>query len=351
VVRRGHAATFLPGILERAVHDGLRQRTGGAYAPWSDVVEVDDQFAVVAGGSDVVPETMDTVAEAGVDILRHLAEDGVPRPWLHEAVEARLKGLQGNEASFQAARTAAYAALSGRVPQSLEELIDELRETDPEQVDEVLRELWTTLLVGLPEGARPADEVPLVTFPESEPGGVGPRHRHVNWPAEVTTFAVDDQAVETGTVLAARRLPLDEVVALLSWRDGTRQVVGRDGSVVEMEARQWYGGAALAEALDQAVPAELHLPMPDRTVTFRRMGLPQRLLFAFARWSNTKAGLVTMLSACALIGLYAVIRGHGELGTVFLLLCALLGAQLWRVEGGLLPRPAGTPDATPDLSP
>ena len=87
---RTHEATFLPGVLERAVHDGLREVTGGVYGPWSSMTEVDDQHLVVAGGSDVVPEILSNVATAGVDVVRRLATDGVPRAWVEEAVQHRL---------------------------------------------------------------------------------------------------------------------------------------------------------------------------------------------------------------------------------------------------------------------
>jgi hypothetical protein len=332
VVRRSHAASFLPGILERAVHDGLRQRTGGAYAPWSSMVEVDDQLAVVAGGSDVVPETRTTAGPAGLAVLDQLVEEGVPRAWVHEAVEQRLARLQTPEAAFQVAREAAYAALSARVPQSLEELVEELRATDPGQVDLAVRELRSSLLVGLPEGATPDVSTPPITFAEVEPTSSGRRHRHVNWPADASTFSVDDGAVEVGTVVTARRLAVSDVVAMFAWRDGTRELVGRDGSRLEMDPHQWYGAAELTRDLDDAVPAELHVPMADRETTFRRMGIPQRASEAFVRWATTKAGLVTLMACCGLLAVWSLLKSHVVVAGVFLALGLVIGAQRYRLE-------------------
>jgi hypothetical protein len=351
VVSRTHEASFLPVMLERAVHDGLRQSTGGAYGPWADLMEVDDQHVVVAAGSEVVPEILGSVAKAGVDVARHLAEQGVPRAWVQEAVEYRLQRLDSPSAVVDVALESAYAALSGRVPKSHEELLDELRYTNPAGVDLAAQELYATLLLGVPENAGLPRGVDLVTFPEVVPSGAGRRHSHVNWPADLTTFSADAELVETVNGLAARQMRISDVVGLLTWRDGTRRLVRRDGSVLEMEARQWIGGEDLARTLDAAVPEELHLQMPDREVTFRRMSLTERCAIGFARVANTKPGLIAMLSATALLTLWLLLAGHRVLGAVLLMLTASLAAQLWRTQiGGRLTRiqeAAASPAAAP----
>jgi hypothetical protein len=339
VVSRTHEASFLPAILERAVHDGLRQRTGGAYGPWSSMSEVDDRHLVVAGGADVVPEVLPTVCTAGVEVVHQLAEDGVPRAWVEEAVQHRLSRLDSPAALVDVALESAYAVLSDRVPMSHDELLDQLRGTDPRLVDAAARELEATLLVGLPEGATLHEGLKVVSFPETEPAGEGRRHSHVNWPADLTTFSADATVAEEVSGLTARALRIDEVVGLFAWRDGTRRLVGRDGTVLEMEARQWIHGDRLAATIDAAVPDDLHLPMPDREVTFRRMSPAERAAVGFARAANTKLGLIVLLSVTSLLTLLSVVSGHRLMAFVLLVLTASLGAQLWRVEGGQL----GTP--------
>ncbi len=340
VVTRTHEATFLPGILERAVHDGLRQSTGGAYAPWSSMVEVDDQHLVVGGGSNVVPEILTTIANAGLDVVTRLAEDGVPRPWVEEAVQQRLGRLDSPAAMADVALESAYAVLSDGVPLSHEEMLDQLRGTDPQLVDHAARELESTLLVGLPENAKLARGLKLVSFPEAEPVSEGKRHSHVNWPADLSTFSAHNELAEAVNGLAARSMRIEDVVGLFAWRDGTRRLVGRDGSVLEMEARQWVDGDGLAQALDAAVADDLYIPMPDREVTFKRMGVAERCAIGFARAANTKPGLIVLISVMVLLTLLSVVGGHRFVAFVLLVLSACLGAQLWRIEGGQLgPRP------------
>jgi hypothetical protein len=334
VVSRTHEATFLPGVLERAIHDGLRQTTGGAYGPWASMAEVDDQHLVVGGGSDTVPETLATVAGAGVDVVRRLAAEGVPRAWVEEAVQHRLTRLDSPAALADVALEAAYAVLSDRVPLSHEEMLDRLRGTDPQLVDVAARELEATLLVGAADDVRLPRGLKLVSFPQTEPVCESRRHSHVNWPADLSTFAADQQVAETVTGASARAMRICDVAGLFAWRDGTRRLVARDGSVLEMEARQWLHGDRLAATLDAAVPDDLHLPMPDREITFSRMGLPERCAIGFARSANTKPGLIVLLSVTLLLTVWSMVGGHRSVAVVFLLLTATLGAQLWRVEGG-----------------
>jgi len=336
VVSRTHEATFLPAILERSVHDGLRQQTGGAYAPWSSTAEVDDQHLVIGGGSDVVPEILGNVAAAGMDVIHRLAREGVPRAWVEEAVQQRLTRLDSPAALADVALEAAYAALSSRVPLTHEELLDQLRHTDPELVDNAARELEASLLVGLPDDANLARGLELVSFPEAEPAGEGKRHTHVNWPADLSTFSVDATLAERVNGAAASAMSIADVVGLFSWRDGTRRLVGRDGSVLEMEPRQWMNGEELAAALDDAVPDDLHIPMPDREVTFKRLGLTERGAIGFARAANTRRGLLVLISLMALLTVWSMIGGHRFIAVFLLALGGMLGAQLWRIEGGQL---------------
>ena len=347
VVSRTHEATFLPGVLERAVHDGLRERLGGAYAPWASMTETDDQHLVVGCGADVVPEILGNVANAGLDVIRRLADDGVPRAWVEEAVQQRVARLDLPGAAADVALESAYAVLSDRVPRSHEELLDQVRTTNPQLVDTAVREMQATMLVGLPEAAKLARSLRLVTFPETEPAGVGTRHGHVNWPADLSTFSVDSEVAELVTGTTARAMRLSEVVGVYAYRDGTRRLVGSDGSVLEMEARQWANGDRLAAALDDALPADLQLPMPDREVTFRRMGMAERCAVGFARSANTRRGLVALASLTLVLTIWSAIGGHKLLALVLLALSASLGAQLWRLEGGQL-GPAAVPPRTPD---
>jgi hypothetical protein len=340
VVSRTHEAGFLPDILERALHDGLRHHSGGAYGLWSGMTEVDNQHAVVAAGSEVVAEMLPSLARAALEVTQRLSDEGVPRGWVHEAVQARLRVLESPAAMVETALEAAYAVLRDQVPLSYDQLLGQLRETDPSRVDQAARELHSSLLVGLPEAAPLGRTLPAVTFAQARPSGTGQspgqgpgrKHSHVNWPADLTTFSVDDQVAERVTGTMRRAVRLSDVVALLAWRDGARHLIGADGQLLELDPREWTRGKDLTKAVDAAVPQDRHVPMSDRAVAFRRMSLTERAAVAFGRIANTRAGLIAMLGVVALLVVWSMVAGHRLVGVVFLMLGAALGAQLWRTE-------------------
>ncbi|HEX3931922.1 MAG TPA: hypothetical protein VHW64_14555 [Nocardioides sp.] len=343
VVCRTHEAGFVPDILERALHDGLRRHTGGAFGLWSGITEVDNDHAVIAAGAEAQPDAMGSLARAALEVTQRLADQGVPREWVEEAVRARLRVLESPAAMVETALEAGYAVLREQVPMTYEELLQQLRDTDPAWVDRAVAELHSSLLVGLPEAAPLGRTLPVVGFPESRPSGNGQKHSHVNWPADLTTFSVDQDVAERLTGTMSRAMRLSDAAALLCWRDGARHLIGRDGSILELEPREWSRGKDLTKALDAAVPAELRVPMSDRSVTFRRMGTTERAAVAFARIVGTRAGLLSMIGVVAVLVLWSLIAGHRLIGIVFLALAASLGAYLWRLENGQHPVSPTTP--------
>jgi hypothetical protein len=225
--------------------------------------------------------------------------------------------------------------LGGRVPQTQEELLDELRTLDPARVEDKIGEFTGSLLLGVPEAARLSAGVARIGFPESLPSEGGERHHHVDWPADASTFSADEHRLEWVTADGrATTMQVGEVVGLLSWRDGTRQVVARDGDVLEMDARQWQESDLLTRAIDGAVPHHLHLPRPDRAVSFRPMAPGERWVGAAVRWADTSQGLGVMAGIFTLLSVLWMLGSHTVPAVVFLVVAAILGGRLWLRERG-----------------
>jgi hypothetical protein len=328
-VRRTHASSFLPGILERAVHDGMREHTGGVDAPWARLVDVDDQHSVVGAGSAAQRDAVTKTVEAGIEIADRLGRDGVPRAWLQEAVDTRLNELEHPDVAFLVAHRSALAVLSDRVPQTLEEMVEEARTTDPRAVDAAAREFHDSLLLGAPEHPiRRRDPLQPVSFPDREPVGVVPRHRHVDWPAEHATFAMDSETVERvkGTTAQAMRVP--EIVSVFAWRDGTRQLIGRDGSTLWMEPSEWRGGHDLTARLDDWLPDDLRVPLPDRAGTFQRMPPAQLAATTTIRFAGTVPGQIVIAAICFLLGVMTLKAGHTIVGGALIVATLCLAGRV-----------------------
>jgi hypothetical protein len=340
MVRRTYASTFLPGILERAVHDSMREHTGGVDGPWARLVDVDDQYSVVGGGSAAQRDAVATTVEAGIEIAERLGREGVPRDWLQEAIDTRLRELEDPDVGFLVAHRSALAVLSDRVPKTLEELVDEVRSTDPRHVDAAAREFHDSLLLGAPEHpVRRRDALQPVGFPEREPVGVHPRHRHVDWPAESATFAADDQTIERVSGLTARAMRIPEIVSVFAWRDGARQLIGRDGSSLWMEPAEWQGGKELTAHLDDVVPERLRVPMPDRADTFKRMPPVELATNATISFVGTIPGQIVLAAFTFLLVVMALAGGHTLIGLVLVLATVALAGRV-AIEMRRVPTPA-----------
>jgi hypothetical protein len=351
-VRRTHASTFLPGILERAVHDGMREHTGAVDAPWARLVDVDDQHRIVGGGSAAQRDDVVRSVEAGIDIAGRLGRDGVPRTWVQEAVEMRLRELEDPDVAFLVAHRSALAVLSDAVPQSLQELVDEVRSTDPSAVDAAAREFCDSLLLGAPEHpVRRRDALQPLTFPEREPTGVVPRHRHADWPAESATFATDGRTVERVSGLTASAMRVSDIVSVLAWRDGTRQLIGRDGSSLWMEPAEWRDGQDLTARLDAALPADLRIPVPDRPHVFQPMTPAQLAASASIRFFGTVAGQIAIAAVCFLLGMMILTEGHTIVGGGLVLVTLCLAGRVVLVLRRLAPAVPDRDELTPAPSP
>jgi hypothetical protein len=347
-VRRTHASSFLPGILERAVHDSMREHTGGVDSPWARLVDVDDQYSVVGGGSAVQRDAVAKSVEAGIEVAERLARDGVPRTWLQEAVDTRVHELEDPDVAFLVAHRSALAVLSDRVPKTFEELLDEARSTDPTAVDAAAREFYDSLLLGAPDRPiRRRDPLQPVTFPEREPAGVVPRHRHVDWPAESATFALDSQTIERVSGPTAQAMRVPEIVSVFAWRDGTRQLIGRDGSTLWMEPAEWRGGEALTARLDETLPDELRVPLPDRAGSFQRMPPAQLAATSTIRFAGTVPGQIVIAAICFLLGVMTLSAGHTVVGGALVLATLCLAGRVAVVLRRLPPPATDEDELTP----
>jgi hypothetical protein len=315
-------ARLLPELLDRGIFEELRGRAGGAYAPWSVYELVDDRHAIVACGSKLIPELLPHVVDVSLELTRRIAAEGVPDSWLEDAVGARLRVLESPAAAMAVAVQAAHAALSASVPQTHEELVAELYATDPARVRAAAIQFGESLLLGIPEAAALDDQLPMPADPELEPDRSVARHRHVNWPADLAGFSAGGGGIQRVDGHTARLLPADHVVGLFAWRDGTRHVVGRDGWTLRMDPRQWHKGQELTKQLDRAVPEHLHLSMPDRIDTFRRMTFVQRWAAAGARFAGTTPGLLVALTLDLLLAVVVLASGHPVPGVLLLLVAA-----------------------------
>lgn len=273
VVRRSVEATVVPELLQRALRHRLRSTDGSSYAPWAVYEAVDTEHALVVAGSDVAPAKLPTLADDILRFVDQVVRAGPNADHLAEVVAQRRMAVQDPYAGVGLALRAAHSHLDGRPAQTYDEVLEEIGSMRPAVIGEALGDVQASLALGIPGRTTWQNQLPMPAFPVGEPQVRGRRFRHVDAPAEKTRIVVGADAVELQNGRQARiaRAPgpagasrPEDIVGLAAFPDGGRSVVRRDGYSIEVDPRAWHRPSELAAALDALVPAELHVPFPER---------------------------------------------------------------------------------------
>jgi len=330
VVSRSHAATVAATFLEKALREQLRHRAAAAYAPWSTYEAVDREHALIAAGSDLLPELVPGVLSTAVDLVDRL-ERGVPQAWITEHVEAGIQSLEDPYQAFGLAMRAGHAALNEQLPPSHQDLLLEMEQTDPEEVRGVFRELRRTLLLGAPAGARLPRHAEHLSFPRSAPWRSGRAHRSRNWPMDRSRFAAGPPGFEVFQGQQARQIPLDQVVGLYTWNDGTRHIVGRSGWALTVRPGVWSRDAELVHAIDRLVPLPLRLPQPGvGAAPTPRLPWRKRWLPVLRRGMSSVPVLSLVTATLVAVSLWFVTSNSPILGLPTIVATVMSGRALLR---------------------
>ncbi|MGV9787177.1 insulinase family protein [Streptomyces sp. NPDC003435] len=267
VVADTSAAWLYSGVLERELTRTLRQEGGYSYTAASDYTSRRDGFAVVTAFADALPAKQDAVLGGFVDVLAGFQAGRIAQTDL-DAVRGRVDAaLAAPDTAGRRLPGLAEDLLAGRPLRTADELRAELRDVTPDHLHQVALEAAGTALLQVPGGhsadwagytAAPVDSPYAVTgrrFPAKDGGG--------------TALLVGAEGVSlTGRSAdgsdRAVTVRYRSCVAVLSWPDGGRRLVGPDGLTVEVEPGLYGIDAHTMAALDAAVPPHAVVWLPPR---------------------------------------------------------------------------------------
>ncbi len=278
VVRRDPAAVFAPTLIERALRARLRDQAGAAYAPFALYEPVDDERAVVVGGSDVLPTLLPDLVDIALDTVRQLAVMGPSPDELETLRHEHHQALHDPYSAVGLAVQAAYAHLRTDSPRTFTDLVDELLTVGDKAVKESLREFWESLMIGLPGAAGWRDQVPTLEFPAGPPVVQGRAFRHRDWPATAAQLVVGPAGVELRTGDVAHTILFEDATGVFGYGDGSHRVISHEGWPIEVVAADWSHGDHAVLDLRRYAPAQLHLQLGPESRQERgaRMGAVQR---------------------------------------------------------------------------
>jgi hypothetical protein len=264
VVGRSASATVLPAVLRELLVRELRERDGGAYAPWAHYEPVDAETALVVVGSDARSAILGTLADRTLSQLTQIALGSFDATIVSDTVQQLQQAWDDPYGLPTLAYRAAIAHVQGNPVQDLEAVRSELAEITVDDVVEHARAVKASLLVGIDGSATWRQDIPTLEMPSRGHRLEGQTYRSRNYPAYRGKLVVGPAGVQVGRDRGFRTVPTDDLAGMLVYPDGAREVVARDGWRIAVEPTLWANGSEAARMLDRVVPADLHMPMPAR---------------------------------------------------------------------------------------
>lgn len=262
---RSASALLTVRILEAKVVATLRHAEGVSYSPQGGYLGLGND-AITTLLVDVQPGSEERAAGCIATSLAQLASLGPAPQDLEDQRRAYLQQLRNLSEHDSRPWLLAQGELTGRPPASIDELERELSEVSPQSVARDASFWRNSALLGLPPGVSVPDGYPTATAPaDPELREVASVHRSLD--GDLGEFGLDEiQLSPQGIRMGTMTFWFADVVAMLAWPDGLRQLFRRDGWHLRVEPNLWEGGHGISRALDAAVDPALVAHLPAREV-------------------------------------------------------------------------------------
>lgn len=250
-------------VLDRRAFKRLRAELGASYHVEAGVAEVLDATTVHAlVTADALRDDVAKVRDGLLAVVAELASAGPTREELdrsardHERSYANQPELDG-----WLCRRAASELFGGRPLEQPAERAARLRALAPGDVAAVFGESLATAIMALPGYCSPPQGFTLI-----QPDGGGPvqgRTHRLVVPFSRRRLVVADEGMtltEKGERVTVR---FDDCVAVLTWRDGSRVLIGHDGASILFAQDAFRGGAEVARLIWRRVPHDRWVPMDE----------------------------------------------------------------------------------------
>ncbi|MFB7457146.1 M16 family metallopeptidase [Streptomyces sp. NPDC056188] len=262
VVRRSTAAVLFADVLGRALFQDLRQEGGYSYSAEADYTARDADFATITAYADSLPKKQDAVAGGFVDALARLRAGRIEQAELDSARSRALKQYDTPELGAALLPSYALNLLQGDPIRSPEETRAKLNAVTLADLREVGRETWDNGLLQVP--GRGADWAGFTVAPQFSTDTVTGTH-HQALESDEVTLVIGAEGVMLRTPRGVVTVRYDACAAMTVRPDGARALTGHDGFSITVEPTLYRGVTPeRIAAIDAAVPAAAHVPMPAR---------------------------------------------------------------------------------------
>jgi zinc protease len=276
VVRRSVAATAYAELLRRRLYERLRMAEGISYSPVTSYDRRDGQMAQITAFVDGLEAVHARLVDGFVAVVDRLAEEPPSARDVTEIADLLKAPLREPGAASGWVVGAARDELFGAASPSFTDLLAEIDELSQEQLTAAAAEARDDMLLMVPCDHRPpggryspapstsdavVDGRVFLAAESSLPRAqrtIGPGN---DSRARLCVGPTGISLVEGRTFMTVR---FDQCEAMLSWPDGARHLIGRDGLHLRVEPTMWREGHLVPDLLDRGVPPAVVITRPSR---------------------------------------------------------------------------------------
>jgi zinc protease len=266
LVGRSSTSRALADILQVWLTDELRTNRSVAYSPQVDYRPLTGDTARILATSDLLAGRQSDGVRPFLAALQEIADGYVSDEVLEWWRERNLRNISELRNDDSLVGQQALQLLLKEEAESLSSMISEMEAVEAKDVEEQAQAALSRTLAMIPTHVRvsrepwsaaPATVLEPITGAEFHPIVVEGGQERIVMGEEGLTYRSGDNHLT---------VPREAAVGVLSWRDGRRDVLGRDGNSIVVEPSLWEDGYRIVSEIDR-MWGGLTVPMPARPVT------------------------------------------------------------------------------------
>ena len=253
-------------ILERRAMQRLRFNEGISYGVQTAVHDLDGRMVHALASTDAMVEQVTQAASALLDVADVLSLTGPDAAELQFIASALEEAMSDPQAVVGEMQGMADSELLGVEPSTLDKKRVEVAALTPSAVAAALKAALDTAIVIIPQGAK-SPRPHLAPYPTVEarplrgtgnPNAFGSGEQLIVGPSGISVCDADRRA---------SNILWQEIAVGARWDDGTRMLIGRDGTEILFRPRAWRNPEVILAAIDANAPAdrvvEADVPSPS----------------------------------------------------------------------------------------
>ena len=268
-------------VLERRAMQRVRYQEGLSYNVGAAIEHLDGQTVHAFATTDALPEHVTRAASALLDVADIVSLTGPDASEIQQVAQRVDEALSDPQSAMGDLQARVQDELLGAPPRTLPQTRDEVAALTPTAVAAALKQALDSLILVMPPGAKsPRPHYAPYPFLQARPlpgTEVGhfyvPGERMIVGPSGISHCDADRRALN---------IAWQDVVVAARWQDGSRLLIGADGTQVLFSPPVWRDPRMILAAIDTSTPAartvEADTPSPSQDLPppprIRRQGSP-----------------------------------------------------------------------------